>query len=56
MDNYATLFIVVSITLYLIAFALYVVRGIKGPTVFDSVTARVPMTYYIDFRSIYPSN
>ena len=47
MADYATLFIVVSIPLYLIAFALYVIRGIKGPTIFDSVIAIDAMCYDI---------
>jgi len=37
--------IVASMPLYLAAFFLYVIRGIKGPTVFDSTVAIDAMCY-----------
>ncbi len=43
----AVLIIVLSMPLYLTAFILYVIRGIRGPTVFDSVIAIDAMCYDI---------
>jgi len=45
--NWIMLIIIVSMPLYLTAFILYLVRGIKGPTIFDSVIAIDAMCYDI---------
>ncbi len=45
MDDLATLFIVLSMPLYIVAFVLYLIRGVKGPTVFDTTIAIDAMCY-----------
>ncbi len=52
--------IVTAIPLYIVAFILYVIRGIRGPTVFDSVISIDAMCYdvaaFMVILSVYYSS
>ncbi|WFO76274.1 pH regulation protein F [Desulfurococcaceae archaeon MEX13E-LK6-19] len=45
MESQVVLFILYSIPVYLVAFALYIIRALKGPTISDIVLAIDALTY-----------